>query len=166
MTCPKPPAGKKRRPWVRRAGLGIFAAIGLVALVQPYLPRLAGGIVLILVLSSMARPRLSPRAHATLTGLTLAGWSLAMIGTSKPDPDPRAFIAMFAVIVAMLTLFAVLHVINRPDYERFGNGYDVRIQSTGSIAVRRPAAGQADITRSVTLPTRGYFGPVTGGDVS
>src|SRR5260221_38500 len=92
---PEPPAGKKRRPWVRRAGLGMIAAIGLVALVQPYLPRLAGGIVLILVLSSLARRRLSPRAHATLTGLALAGWSLAMIGTSKPDPDPGAFIAVF-----------------------------------------------------------------------
>ena len=224
---PEPPAGKKRRPWVRRAGLGMIAAIGLVALVQPYLPRLAGGIVLILVLSSLARRRLSPRAHATLTGLALAGWSLAMIGTSKPDPDPGAFIAVFvvalltsvfgltilaaanlhiaettvgllgqasaglsailrpalaypsrrpvrtglttgvfAVIVAMLTLFAVLHVIDRPDYERFGNGYDVRIQSTGSAAVQLPAAVQADVTRSVTLPTRGYFGPVAGGDAS
>jgi hypothetical protein len=72
---------------------------------------------------------------------------------------------VFAVIVAMLTLFAVLHVINRPDYQRFGNGYDVRIQSTGSATVRLPAAVRADVTRAVILPTRGYFGRVTGEDV-
>jgi putative ABC transport system permease protein len=40
---PEPPAGTNRRPWVRRARLAIFAAIGLAALVQPYLPRLAEG---------------------------------------------------------------------------------------------------------------------------
>jgi putative ABC transport system permease protein len=224
---PEPPAEKQRRPWVRRVRLAIFAAIGSAALVQPYLSRLAGGIVLILVLSSMARSQLSRRIHSTLTGLALAGWCLAMIATSKPDPDPGAFIAVFvvalltsvfgltiltaanlhiaettvgllgrasarlsavlrpplaylsrrpvrtglttgvfAVIVAMLTLFAVMHVIGRPDYERFGNGYDVRIQSTGSATVQLPATVQAEVTRSVTLPTRGYFGPMTGDDAS
>jgi len=222
---PEPPADKQRRPWVRRVRLAISAAVGGVALVQPYFPRLAGGIVLIMALSWLARPRLSPRTHATLTGLALAGWSLAMIGTSNPDADPGAFIlvfvvalltsvfgltiltsanlhivettvgllgrasagvravlrpplaylsrrpvrtglttGVFAVIVAMLTLFAVLFVIDRPDYQRFGNGYDVRIQSTGSATVQLPAAVRADVTRSVTLPTRGYFGRVTGAD--
>ncbi len=222
---PEPPADNKRRPWLRRVRLAIPAAVGSVALVQPYFPRLAGGIVLILVLSWMARPRLSQRTHATLTGSALAGWSLAMIGTSNPDADPGAFIlvfvvalltsvfgltiltsanlhiventvglvgrapaglrailrpplaylsrrpvrtglttGVFAVIVAMLTLFAVLYVINRPDYERYGNGYDVRVQSTGSATVQLPAVVRADVTRSVTLPTRGYIGRVTGGD--
>jgi putative ABC transport system permease protein len=224
---PEPPAQKHRRPWVRGVRLGIFAAIGGAALVQPYLPRLAGGTVLILVLSSLARPRLSPRTHATLTGLALAGWSLAMIAISNPDTHPGAFIAvfvaalltsvfgltiltaanlrivettvglvgrssarlsavlrpplaylsrrpvrtglttgLFAVIVAMLTLFAVMHVIGRPDYERAGSGYDVRIQSTGSATMQLPATVQAEVTRSISLPTRGYLGPVTGDDAS
>jgi len=98
---PEPPAGTRRRPWVRRVRLAIPAAVGGVALVRPYFPRLAGGIVLIVVLSSLARPRLSPRTHATLTGLALAGWSLAMIGTSDPNADPGAFIGVF--VVALLT---------------------------------------------------------------
>jgi putative ABC transport system permease protein len=221
---PEPPA-EKQRPWVRRVWLAIFAAAGGAALTQPYIPRLAGGIVLIVVLSSLARPRLSPRTHATLAGLALTGWCLTMIAATNPDTDTGAFFGvfvvglltsvfgltiltaanlhivettvgvlgrasgrlsavlrpplaylsrrpvrtglttgLFAVIVTMLTLFAVMHVIGRPDYERFGNGYDVRIQSTGSATVQLPAAVRADVTRSVTLLTRGYFGPVAGND--
>lgn len=221
---PEPPA-EKQRPWVRRVRLAIFAAAGGAALTQPYVPRLVGGIVLIIVLSSLARPRLSPRTHATIIGLALTGWCLTMIAATNPDTDTGAFFGvfvlglltsvfgltiltaanlqivetmvgvlgrasgrlsavlrpplaylsrrpvrtglttgLFAVIVTMLTLFAVLHVTGRPDYERFGNGYDVRIQSTGSATVQLPAAVRADVTRSVTLPTRGYFGPVAGND--
>jgi putative ABC transport system permease protein len=222
---PEPPAEKRRRPWVPRVRLAIFAAVGGAALTQPYVPRLAGGIVLIVVLSSLARPRMSPRTHATITGLALTGWCLAMIAATNPDTDTGAFFGvfvvglltsvfgltiltaanlhvvettvgvlgrasgrlsavlrpplaylsrrpvrtglttgLFAVIVTMLTLFAVMHVIGRPDYERFGNGYDVRIQSTGSATVQLPAAVRSNVTRSVTLPTCGYFGPVAGND--
>jgi hypothetical protein len=71
---------------------------------------------------------------------------------------------MFAVVVAMLTLFAVFYVISRPDYQSFGNGYDVRIQSTGSAAIRLPQTVRTDVTRSVSLPTRDYVGSVTGSD--
>jgi len=219
---PEPPAEKQRPSWVRRVRLAVLAAGGGVALAQPYVLRLAGGIVLVFVLSSLARPRLSPRTHATLTGLALAGWCLAVVATSTPDADPAAFITvlvgavltsvfgltiltaanlhiaetavsllgrasagldavlrpplaylsrrplrtglttgLFAVIVAMLALFAV---IDRPDHERIGNGYDVRVTATGSAAVRLPAAVRADVVRSVTLPTRTYIGPVTGQD--
>jgi hypothetical protein len=71
---------------------------------------------------------------------------------------------MFAVVVAMLTLFAVFYVIDRPNYQSFANGYDVRIESAGSAAIRLPEAVRADVTRSVILPTRGYIGSVTGND--
>jgi hypothetical protein len=64
----------------------------------------------------------------------------------------------------MLTLFAVFYVIDRPDYQWFGNGYDVRIQSAGSATIRLPETVQAEVTRSASLPTRGYLGSVTGGD--
>jgi hypothetical protein len=186
---------------------------------------LAGGIVLILVLSSLARARLAARAHATLFGLALAAWSLALIGISKPDANPGMFIAVFvialltavfgltiltaanlhlaetaiglpgrasarlaailgpplaylsrrpvrtglttgvfAVIVATLTLFAVLHASDRPDYERLGNGYDLVLSSTGMATIELPADVRADVTRSTTLLTRGYLGPLTSGD--
>ena len=222
---PEQPADRNARPWTRRVRLASCAVIGCVALIPPYFPRLAGGILLILAASALARRRLSPRVHATLTGAALAVWSLAMIGTSEAGADPTGFIlvlvaatltavfgltilaaanlrvaetafglmgraspglrailrpplaylsrrpvrtglstGMFAVVVAMLTLFAVFYVISRPDYQSFGNGYDVRIQSTGSAAIRLPQAVRADVARSVSLPTRGYVGSVTGGD--
>jgi putative ABC transport system permease protein len=218
---PEPPAERKPRPWLRRARLASCTVIGCVALVPPYFPRLAGGILLILTALSLARPRLSPRARATLAGSALAVWSLAMIGTSEAGADPSAFIlvfvaatltavfgltiltsanlqiaeiaaglmgraraslrpplaylsrrpvrtglstGMFAVVVAMLTLFAVFYVIDRPDYQSFANGYDVRIESAGSAAIRLPEAVRAQVTRSVILPTRGYIGSVTGND--
>jgi FtsX-like permease family len=66
----------------------------------------------------------------------------------------------------MLSLFAVLYVTNRPDAAWFGNGYDVRVRSAGSATVQLPAAIRADLTRSLTLPTRGYLGPVIGADAS
>jgi putative ABC transport system permease protein len=220
---PEPPAERNRHPRMRAAWLSISAAAGGVALALPHFPRLVGGIVLILALSALARPRLSRRSHATLAGLALAGWPLGVIGAAGAGTDPGTFLLMlvvgmltavfgltiavsaslpiaeaavgllgrasaslravlrpplaylslrplrtglttgvFAVIVGMLTLFSVLYVINRPDYERFGNGYDVRIRSTGSAAVPLPAAVRADVTRSVTLSTRGYIGRVTG----
>ncbi len=222
---PEPPAARTARRWPRRVRLAGGAVIGCAALVPPYFPRLAGGILLILTASALARPRLPPRGRLTLTGLALAGWSLVMIGTTEAGADPTAFIlafvaaaltsvfgltivaaanlqiaetavgltgsasaglrailrpplaylsrrpvrtglstGMFAVVVAMLTLFAVFYVIDRPDYQQFGNGYDVRIESAGSAVIRLPEAVRADVTRSVTLPSRGYTGPVTSSD--
>jgi putative ABC transport system permease protein len=218
---PEPPAGKKGRRWARTVRLALFGALGVAGLAGPGFPRLAGGIVVILALSSVARSRLSARTHATLTGLALAGWSFAMVSGSDPNADantfflifvaamltsvfgltllasanlhiaetvvgllgrafaglrailrpPLAYLArrpvrtglttgVFAVIVGMLALFAVFFVIFRPDYQRFGNGYDVRVLSTGSPTIELPAALRADVTRSVTLPTLGYVGPL------
>jgi putative ABC transport system permease protein len=220
---PEPPAARARRRWVRWIRLAVFAAAGAVALVEPYYSRLAGGIVLILVLASLARTRLGRRAHATFTGLALAGWCLVMVTLSKPDPDPGAFITtlvlasltsvfgltilaaanlhlmenaagrlsrasgglsavlraplaylsrqpvrtglttgLFAVVIAMLALFAVTRVTGRPDYERLGSGYDVRVEATGSADVRLPDGVRAEVTRSLTLPTLVYVGRLGG----
>jgi putative ABC transport system permease protein len=71
---------------------------------------------------------------------------------------------VFAVIVGMLSLFAVFFVIFRPSYERFGNGYDVRVLSTGSASIELPQAVRPQIARSVSLPTLGYVGPTDGDD--
>ena len=218
---PEPPDENRGRRWVRRTRLGVFGALGVLALAQPGFPRLAGGIVLVLVLSSLVRRRLSPRTLASLSGLALAGWSFAMIAGSDPNANantfflvfvvamltsvfgltflasanlhvaetivgllgraftglravlrpPLAFLSrrpvrtglttgVFAVIVGMLALFAVFFVIFRPDYQQFGNGYDVRVFSTGSAEVQLPAGVRSDVTRSVTIPTLGYVGPV------
>src|SRR5207247_7152316 len=63
---------------------------------------------------------------------------------------------VFAVIVAMLSLFAVFFVIFRSDYERFGSGYDVRIINTGGQNIELPASVKGQVARSVALPTLGY----------
>jgi putative ABC transport system permease protein len=222
---PEPPPERKARTRWAKIRLGLFAAVGLVFLAGGEVPRLIGGIVLILVLSKLAKERVTARTQATLTGLALAVWSLAVIGASDPNSDagtffmvfvvamltsvfgltilasanlriaetivgalgrafaglrailrpPLAYLSrrplrtglttgVFAVIVGMLALFAVFFVIFRPDYQRFGNGYDVRVLSTGSSTVQLPAAVRADVTRQATLPTRGYVGPLKAED--
>jgi putative ABC transport system permease protein len=72
---------------------------------------------------------------------------------------------VFAVIVGMLTLFAVFFVIFRPDYERFGSGYDVRVLSTGTSEISLPDDVRSQVVKSLLLPTRGYVGPlkISGG---
>jgi putative ABC transport system permease protein len=71
---------------------------------------------------------------------------------------------VFAVVVAMLSLFAVFFVIFRPDYQRFGNGYDVRVLSTGSASVTLPDSVTPELQRTLSLPTIGYVGPTEGED--
>jgi putative ABC transport system permease protein len=68
---------------------------------------------------------------------------------------------VFAVVVGMLALFAVFFVIFRPDYERFGSGYDVRVLSTGTSTIELPAGVKDEVVRSLSLPTRGYVGPLS-----
>ena len=66
---------------------------------------------------------------------------------------------VFAVVISILSLFAVFYVIFAPDYNDFGNGYDVRVLSTGSSRVDIPAAVKPQIKRTLVVPTRGYIGP-------
>jgi putative ABC transport system permease protein len=224
---PEPPAEKSSRPWPRRIRLAVFGLLGAAGLVSgEAFWMLVGGIALILVVSSFLKPKLSPRVHGTLTGLALAGLSIAMIAGQDPNADaqlfflvfvvamltavfgltilasanlhvaetvvgllgkafsglramlrpPLAYLArrpvrtglttgVFAVIIAMLSLFAVFFVIFRPSYERFGNGYDVRVLSTGSSTVDLPPRVQEEVTRAQSLPTLGYVGPTDGEDV-
>jgi putative ABC transport system permease protein len=219
---PEPPAQKNPRPGLRRLRLAAFGILGVAGVAVPEaFPRLVGGIALILVVSALVRKRLSPRTHATLTGLALAALSFGVISGEDPNADaetfflvfvvamltavfgltilasanlhvaetvvgllgrafsglramlrpPLAYLArrpvrtglttgVFAVIVAMLALFAVFFVIFRPDYQRYGNGFDVRVLSTGSASIELPAEVAPDVDRAVTIPTRGYIGPV------
>lgn len=224
---PEPAAlRRERRGRWKAARLILLALVGVVAVATPGpFPRILGGIVLIAIAASLTRSRFSPRVHATVTGLALAGWSFAVISGISPEEDPGTFflvfvIAMltavfgltslasanlhvvetvvgllgrafaglrailrpplaylarrplrtglttgvFAVIVGMLSLFAVFFVIFRPDYERFGGGFDVRIVSTGTADIVVPEAVRADVTREYLIPTQGYIGPVESDD--
>ena len=223
---PEPPAEKRKRRWYRVAllVLAVLGALGAIGSGQPPL-RLVGAIVLILIASRLVRPRLSPRVHATLTGLALAGASFGSIAGQDPNADPDEFFGVFvvamltsvfgltilaaanlhiaetlvgllgrafaplrailrpplaylarrpvrtglttgvfAVIIGMLSMFAVFFVIFKPDYQRFGNGYDVRVLSTGTPRIELPASVREDVTRSYLFPTRGYVGAVDTDD--
>ena len=214
---PEPPPEVAHRRWTGVAGLslaGLAGAAGIVS-AQPF-PRTAGGIAVILVTASLVRGRLSPRVHASLTGLALAAWAFANVAVeSGPEEDagtfflvfvtamltsvfgltvlasanlhvtetgvallgrasaglravlrpPLAYLArrplrtglttgVFAVVIAMLSLFAVFFVIFQPDYERFGGGYDVRVLSTGSSRIELPASIQSNVSGTLALPTR------------
>ena len=223
---PEPPSEKRKARWYRvvlRVVI-ILAGLGAVASGVPAL-RLVGAIVLILVASRLIRPRLSPRVHATLTGLALAGASFGSIAGQDPNADageffgvfvvamltsvfgltilaaanlhiaetlvgllgrafaplrailrpPLAYLArrpvrtglttgVFAVIIGMLSMFAVFFVIFKPSYERFGNGYDIRLLSTGSPNVAVPEDVRDDVTRQYRFPTRGYVGSLDSDD--
>ncbi|MEX2557382.1 MAG: FtsX-like permease family protein [Actinomycetota bacterium] len=229
---PEPPRGERPR-WLRitrAVFLSLLTLLGVAGIVGgEAFPRMIGGLAVILVASSLMRGRLSPRAHATLFGLALAGWSFSQVAGQDPNADveeffgvfvfamlsavfgltiltsgnlhiaetivgvlgrafaglrailrpPLAYLSrrpmrtglttgVFAVIIGMLAMFAVFFIIFRPAYDRFGNGYDVRVLNVGSPRIDIPDSVLAQTTRSITLPTRGYIGSVasTGDDFS
>jgi putative ABC transport system permease protein len=227
---PEPPRHPRR--WVRilrRSLMGAGGALALAGGAAGGTPGLIllGAILLILVASSIVRPRLSPRVHATVTGLALAGVSFGTISGMSPETDPgeffgvfviamltsvfglttlaagnlhiaetvvgllgRAFTGLravlrpplaylarrptrtglttgvFAIIIGMLTMFAVFAVIFKPAYERFGGGNDVRVLSTGSPTIDLPEAIQASVSKATFFPTLGYVGPIKGDEFS
>lgn len=109
--------------------------------------------------------------HVVERGVSLAGRALSrLIAIVRP---PIAYLSrrpmrtglttgVFALIVAMLTLFAVFLVIFQPSLDQFSAGYDVRLLSTGSPEVTIPDQVQRDVERVATIPTRGYVGPIEG----
>jgi putative ABC transport system permease protein len=225
---PEPP--RERRRWVRilrRTLLGAGGAGALGGGVAGGTPglTLAGAILLILVFSSILRPRMSSRLHATLTGLALAGVSFGTISGMNPNTDagefffvfviamltsvfglttlaagnlhiaetvvgllghafaglrailrpPLAYLArrptrtglttgVFALVIGMLTMFAVFTIIFRPAYDRFGGGNDVRVLSTGLPSIRLSPAVLRDVRTTTLVETLGYVGQVKGGD--
>jgi putative ABC transport system permease protein len=101
------PAEHRRRPALRWAAMGVLAAAGAGGLFQADdAARLVGGIAVVLAASVAVRPRLSPRLHASLTGLALAGWSFVVIGAIDPEADVGEFMAAFtgAVLAAVFGL--------------------------------------------------------------
>ncbi|MGH2794876.1 MAG: ABC transporter permease [Actinomycetota bacterium] len=221
---PEPPRQQRPR-WVRITRAVLFTLATLLGLAGiaggQAVPRMAGGLAVILVASSIVRGRLSPRLHATLFGLALAAWSFFQVGSSDPNADageffgvfviamlsavfgltilssgnlhiaetvvgflgrafaglrailrpPLAYLSrrplrtglttgVFAVIIGMISMFAVFFIIFRPAYDRYGNGYDIRVLNVGSPRIVLPDAVQEETTRAFLFPTRGYIGPV------
>lgn len=67
---------------------------------------------------------------------------------------------MFAVVLAILTLFAVFISLTLPNYERDSAGYDIRVTSTGTEVLDLPASVASDVVREASVPTLGYVGPL------
>ncbi|MGH2829029.1 MAG: ABC transporter permease, partial [Actinomycetota bacterium] len=223
---PEPQSERARRVWPRRIRLaaGTVGGVGGLASGAPFL-QLVGAILLILVVSSLVRRRMSARLHASLTGLAIAMPPFVVISGMSPETDageffgvfvvalvtsvfgltilatanlhvaetvvgllgrafaglrailrpPLAYLSrrptrtglttgVFALIIAMLTMFAVFLVIFKPSYQDFGNGWDVRVLSTGSPRVELPAEIRDDVRRTLLIPTRGYVGPIKAED--
>ncbi|MFN2543322.1 MAG: ABC transporter permease [Actinomycetota bacterium] len=65
---------------------------------------------------------------------------------------------VFAVILAIVALFAVFLSIFKPQVERDSGGYDVRVISTGATTVTLPPSVTKDVVRTAPIPTIGYIG--------
>jgi putative ABC transport system permease protein len=66
---------------------------------------------------------------------------------------------VFAIVLAMLQMFAVFTYIFRPNYATAARGYDVRLLSTGSPTIALPQDVTAEVNRFTVISTRGYVGP-------
>ena len=66
---------------------------------------------------------------------------------------------VFAIVLAMLQMFAVFTFIFRPDYAKAAKGADVRLIATGSPTITLPSDVSRDVQRFTLFPTFGYVGP-------
>jgi len=159
---PEPPAERHRKrklrtaAWVLAGGLG-----GLGVLSGESFPRLAGSIALILVLARVLRARLSPRLHATLMGLALAGAAFASIASESPDEDAGSFFLTFTVAMLTSVLGATLAAAaNLRVLERLAS-LPGRASARARAAVRPPLAYLARRPVRTGL-TAGVFAIVIG----
>lgn len=102
------PAREPTRRWPGTA-LEALVAVGGVALlaVSGRLPRMVGGILVILAVSAVLRRRLPVRTHATVLGALLGGWAFFVTETLRePVVDITEFFAVFTLSV-LLAVFGV-----------------------------------------------------------
>jgi len=66
---------------------------------------------------------------------------------------------VFAIVLAMLQMFAVFTFIFRPDYTKAAKGADVRLIATASPTIKLPSDVAPDVRRFTLFPTFGYVGP-------
>jgi hypothetical protein len=213
----------RRRSWLRLAGLMALTLAGMLALAVGDIPmRFVGGLAVLAMASSLVRGRVPERTRATLGGVLVTAWGVAMLSTgaygsielavglelyllgtitlvfglsiliaanlrllealtgflSTVSPGLRAAlrpplaymtrrptragltIGAFGLVVAMVTSLTVLgSAIGSSDLRRDSGGFDVEVTSAGSQEVVVPSPLQAQIARSVSLPTRRYIGP-------
>jgi putative ABC transport system permease protein len=165
------------RPHTTLAGLALALwCLGNVAVQDPNQD--AGTFFPIFVVSLLAT--VFGLSIVAVANLRIAEWFFGLLGRAFTGlramlRPPLAYMArrgtrtglttgVFALILAMLQLFAVFQFIFRPDYARAAGGYDVRLLSTGSGTVAIPPELRADVARFTSIPTRGYVGPFRSPD--
>jgi putative ABC transport system permease protein len=109
------PAKERGRGWIRKALVGLAAAVGLLGVVAAKdFGRLAAGIALIAAVTALTRRMLPQRLHTTLAGLALSAWSLWSVYQVDPNSDSGKFFPIFVVSllasVLGLTLMAVANL--------------------------------------------------------
>lgn len=65
----------------------------------------------------------------------------------------------FAVVLALVTVFAVIISLVRPHYEWDSRGYTIRLASAGPTAITLPPALQGLVMSEAAITTRSYVGP-------
>ena len=71
---------------------------------------------------------------------------------------------VFAIVLSMLSMFAVFAYIFRPDYSDAVKGNDVRLLSTGSPVIVLPSDMKDQTQKFTLIPTAGYIGPFRSPD--
>ena len=84
----------------------------------------------------------------------------ALAYTSRRPLRSGLVIAALGLIVAILTSLSASVTITKPNYERASGGYDVRVTEVGSGVLTLPADVERSVSRTETLPTRTFLGPV------
>src|SRR5207245_2616753 len=111
-----------------------------------------------------------------VANLRIAEWFFGLLGRAFSGlramlRPPLAYMArrgmrtglttgVFAIVLAMLQMFAVFAFIFRPDYNQAAQGYDVRLLATGSPTIALPGDLRRDVKRFTLIPTEGYVGPL------
>ena len=136
------PAPVRRHPVARRVAMALLALAGGGLLLLPSrLSRLLGGVLVIMAISMLAKPRLSPRAHASVIGGLLAGWAFAMTATlTDPGGDTSEFFAVFTLSV-LIAVFG-LSILTSANLQLAEKGAAVlgRASTTVSRNLRAPLA--------------------------
>ncbi|MGH2725651.1 MAG: ABC transporter permease, partial [Actinomycetota bacterium] len=115
-----------------------------------------------------------------VANLRIAEWFFGLLGRAFAGlramlRPPLAYMArrglrtglttgVFAIVLSMLTMFAVFAFIFRPDYAEAARGYDVRLLATGSTSITLPADVADETTRHTQISTFGYVGPFRSPD--
>jgi putative ABC transport system permease protein len=158
---PSPPRAKHHGPLPRRSRLVLGAVVGVAAVTQPYALRLVGGIVLVIVLSSLLRSRLSPQLHATVTGAAIAVWSVLVLGASDPDDNGDAFILV--MVLSMLTSVFGLTIVTSANLRLVEKGLGILGGGSSRMqAALRPPLAHLSRRPMRTGLTTGLFAVIVG----